>query len=306
MRRFFGYLAASVMLATALSTSASQSPREVNVTQGSTAGWIPSEELEAEAISVWRDFYTKIAEQDYEAAWQILDSGTKQILPLEEFVEQQAAYRTQHGSLVERSVIKLTWTKDGPSVPQPGTYLAIDSSSQFEKTARECGYTILFKAPGSNAFTIKRTETVAMSDAAFAASAETNSPLSAALVWNAISSACPNYVPPPLPASVSDGISFGTVEAARKSFEARDDLDVRSENGWTVMVDEETMSAWSFSPRESIYHPTVIRRTVKHTREGGARMEMAMKCEVEKSLCDALYTEMAARNGIIPVTFDRE
>lgn len=276
-------------------------PREVNVTYGSTPGWHPSKELEEQALRAWNAFYDALADGRIESAWMMMSPAMKRQLPLEDFKAQAADRLAENGPVRTREPAKLTWTKDAPEVPAPGIYVAIDASARFERTQRECGYTVLYQAPGTDAFVVSRTESTSMSDEAYHASASNTSELQAALVWRAVSSVCPNYTPPPLPETVGEGIEFGSVAEALAALESRTDLETRVENGWSIIFDHVEMQAWSFAPDDSPYYPSVVLRSVENVPGAGAKVQMSMKCEVEKSLCDALFTEMAMLNGFVPL-----
>ncbi len=280
-------------------------PREVNITQGSDPEWIPSIALEREAVAIWQLYHAAVDEGRWDDAWAMLGKGLKADWPASQFAADKAALRDEYGEVLSRDRIRITWTKDSPAAPAAGIYVAIDASARFERAKRHRGYTILYQAPGESGFVVTRVEDTVMGEAAYDQSAAANSPLGAALVWRAVSKVCPNYTPPPLPEAKPDtlgeGLPAGSVADLRAAVEAREGLEEREENGWRVLIDDAAMSAWSFSPANSPFHPSVIRRMIENVPGEGARMRMAMRCEADKALCDALYTEMAARNGLIPL-----
>lgn len=282
---------------------APEASREVNITQGSEPGWIPNEELEAKAIDVWQRFYARIEAGDDDAAHAMMSEGFRGQYPLAQFRTDRAAARTDRGALIARDRIKLTWTKDSPSVPYPGIYVAIDASARFAAVDRFCGYTILYLAPGAQDFTVMRFQETLLDNAAFAEIAAANSPLQALLVWRLTSRSCPNYTPEPLPVSVSDGIEYGTVAEARAVVAAREGIETKVENGWTVIAHRPSYSVWSFAPEGAPTYPAVIKRWVKPVGADNSRASIAMICEAEKRACDALFDEMAYKNGFVPVTF---
>jgi hypothetical protein len=276
--------------------------REVNITQGSEAGWIPSEELEAKALATWRHFYALVEAGDYDAAHAMMGQSFRAQYPLAQFRSDRADARAQRGAVIARNLIKLTWTKDSPVVPYPGTYLAIDASARFQAVDRFCGYTILHLAPGAQDFVVLRYEETFVDNAAFADIAATNSPLQALLVWRLVSRSCPNYTPEPLPATLSDGIEYATVADARAALAARPGIETWMENGWTIMADQASYSVWSFAPEGAPTYPAVIKRWAEPTGENTSRMSMAIRCGGAKRLCDALFDEMALKNGFTPVS----
>lgn len=282
-----------------------EATREVNITQGSEAGWIPSEELEAKALGAWERFYALVEAGDDDAAHAMLSEGFRAQYPLAQFRSDRAAARANRGELITRDRVKLTWTKDSPAVPYPGIYVAIDASARFAAVDRFCGYTILYLAPGAQDFTVMRFQETFVDNAAFADIAATSSPLQAQLVWRITSRSCPNYTPEPLPGTVSDGIEYSTVAEARAAVAAREGIETKVENGWTVIAHRESFSVWSFAPVGAPIYPAVIKRSVKPVGTDNSAASIAMICEAEKPACDALFDEMAYKNGFVPVTFEK-
>ncbi|MFM7378233.1 MAG: hypothetical protein ACKO1O_08925 [Erythrobacter sp.] len=280
---------------------APQAAREVNITQGSEPGWIPSEELEAKALAAWQRFYATIEAGDDDAAHAMMSEGFKAQYPLARFRADRTAARKDRGPLIARDRLRLTWTKDSPAALYPGIYLAIDASARFAAVDRFCGYTILHLAPGAQDFAVMRFEETFIDNAAFAEIAAANSPLQALLVWRLTSRSCPNYTPEPLPASLSDGIEYKTVAEARAAVATREGIETKVENGWTIIAHRPSYSVWSFAPEGAPTYPAVIKRWVEPTGKDTSRASIAMICEAEKRACDALFDEMAYRNGFVPV-----
>ncbi len=284
---------------------APKTTREVNITQGSEAGWIPSEELEAKALASWQRFYALIETGDDDAAHAMMSEGFRAQYPLAKFRADRAAARTNRGALIIRDRIKLTWTKDSPAVPYPGIYLAIDASARFAAVDRFCGYTILYLAPGAQDFAVMRFQETFIENAAFADIAATSSPLQALLVWRLAARSCPNYRPEPLPATLSEGIEYSTVAEARTAVAAREGIETKVENGWTVIAHRASFSVWSFAPEGAPTSPAVIKRWVEPVGADKSSGSIAMICEGQKAACDAVFDEMAYKNGFVPVTFEK-
>ena len=280
---------------------APEASREVNITQGSEAGWIPSEVLEAKALAAWQRFHALIETGDDDAAHAMMSEGFRQQYPLARFRADRAAARKDRGPLVQRERLKLTWTKDSPAVPYPGIYVAIDASARFAAVDRFCGYTILHLAPGAQDLSVMRFEETFLDNATFAEITADDGPLQAVLVWRLVSRSCPNYTPEPLPASLSDGIEYKTVAEARATVAAREGIETRLENGWTIIAHQPSFSVWSFAPEGAPTYPAVIKRWAEPVGADKSRASIAMICEAEKRACDALYDEMAYKNGFVPV-----
>jgi len=285
--------------------AAAQAPlREVNITQGSTPGWIPSEELEAEALATWQRFNELVETGDYDAAYAMIGEGLRAKYPPERFREDRTQAATDRGALASRNRVKVTWTKDAPGVPYPGTFVAIDASAAFAKADRMCGYTILHQAPGAKGFKVTRFEENVMGNANFAQIAASHSELQAVLVWRMLARNCPNYVPEQLPDTLAEGIEYGSVAEARAAVSAREGIETKTENGWTVIAHQPSYSVWSFAPEGAPTYPAVIKRWVVPAGEKGSRAMMAMRCEANKRACDALFDEMAMRNGFTQTAFE--
>jgi Protein of unknown function (DUF4019) len=299
--------AAALLLALLMTAPvlAQQPLREVNITQGSEAGWIPSEDLEERALATWRQFNALVEAGEYDAAYAMMGEGFRAEQSLAEFRSDRAQARTQRGPLIARDLIKITWTKDSPAVPYPGTYLAIDASARFTEVDRFCGYTILYLSPGAQDFTVMRLQEASIDNASYAQIASQNSDLQALLVWRALARSCPNYTPEPLPENLSEDIEYSSVAEARAAVAARERIETWMENGWTIMADKTSYSVWSFAPEGAPSYPAVIKRWVEPTGENTSRMSMAIRCGGEKPVCDALFDEMAMKNGFTPVTLEQ-
>lgn len=299
-----GICALALALCAVSPAAAQNAPREVNITQGSTPGWIPSEALEAEALATWQRFNDLVAAGDYDAAHAMIGEGLRAKYPLERFRDDRSQAAADRGALVSRDIVKITWTKDAPGVPYPGTFVAIDASAAFAKADRMCGYTILHQAPGATEFTITRFEENVMGNANFAQIAARHSPLQAVLVWRMMARNCPNYVPEPLPDTLAEGIEYGSVAEARAAVSVREGIETKAEDGWTVIAHQPSLSVWSFAPEGALAYPAVIKRWAEPAGEAGSRAMMAMRCEAQKRICDALFEVMALRNGFTQTAFE--
>lgn len=299
-----GIVALALIVLGATPAMTQDRPREVNITQGSTPGWIPSEAIEAEALATWQRFNVLVEASNYDAAYAMIGEGLRAQYPLERFREDRIKAAADRGAIVSRNLVKLTWTKDAPGVPYPGTFVAIDASAAFAQADRMCGFTILHQAPGAGGFTIIRFEENVLGNASFALIAARHSELLAMLVWRMMARNCPNYVPEPLPDTLAEGIEYGTVAEARAAVSAREGIETKTENGWTVIAHQPSYSVWSFAPKGAPTYPAVIKRWAEPVGKDGSRAMMAMRCEADKRVCDALFDEMAMRNGFTQTAFE--
>lgn len=283
---------------------AQEAPREVNITQGSTPGWVPTAQLEAEALATWRRFNDLVEAHDYDAAHAMMDEGLRAKYDLARFRSDRAETAAERGALVSRDLVKITWTKDAPGAPYPGTFVAIDANAAFTKADRFCGYTILHRAPGADGFRITRFDETLLRNISFAQIAQRHSELQAVLVWRMMARNCPNHVPELLPGSLADGIEYASVAEARAGVLTREGIETKIENGWTIIADKASLSVWSFAPVGAPSYPAVIKRWVEPVGDNASRAFMAMRCDAEKRVCDALFDEMARRNGFTQAAFE--
>lgn len=205
MPRFLAALAALATLAALvapLSLAAQEPPeplREVNITQGSEPGWIPDEALETETISTWKRYFALLEAGDYQAAHAMHRPEFRETYPLDAYRTDQRAAREKHGAQLSRRHFRLTWTKDAPGTPFPGTFVAIDNIARYERAERHCGYVVLHRAPGAEEFTVLRVEDNLLADESAETIARVHSPLQRDLVWRLLARNCPGYTPSPLP-----------------------------------------------------------------------------------------------------------
>ncbi|MEM6475713.1 MAG: DUF4019 domain-containing protein [Pseudomonadota bacterium] len=281
-----------------------QPPREVNITQGSTPGWVPSEALEKQALETWDQFHWYLQQGDYDAAYAMLGTELREIVPLAQFREVRSRTRAETGAETERNIVKVAWTKDAPSAPQLGTYVAIDTSARYENVERHCGYVVLYQEPGSDTFLVVRTEEALLPNATFNQIAEQNTPLQASLIWNIMARNCPNYTPPPLSDSLAEEIGFESVAAAMAALKQRENVEVNEVSGWTIIADNADASVWAFPAKDSPAYPSVIKRTSELSVDDPKIISMGMLCEGDKAACDATFTELALRAGYIPITIE--
>lgn len=198
LARFF---AATLLLAAPVGLSGAQhaptnAPRVINVTTDSEAGWLPSEELEAEAQKTLQDYFHALDKGDDRSLWELASDGLKRLTTFAEFQTDNKKTRKDLGRLTRLNVLQVTWTKDPADAPAPGIYVAIDISGQFTKTKRQCGYVVLFKSRPDDPFRLSRIENNYMSDAMVRKIAKQKSPAEVDRLWLVLSAHCPNYRSP--------------------------------------------------------------------------------------------------------------
>jgi hypothetical protein len=299
------FAALALGLLIAVPAEAQAPMREVNITQGSEPGWIPDEALEAEALAVFRQFHAALDGSDFAAAHAMLSETLRANYPLERFQQEREPGVAVRGAMVSREPRKITWTKDAPGTPEPGTYVAIDQRTVYAQADRACGFTVLHRAPGAVDFRVVRFEESLLENAAYADLAARHGPLQALLTWRLLARTCPNFEAEALPDSVADGVEYASVAEARAAVEARPAIALRNEGGWMILTDEAARTVWTFSPEGAPFYPAVVKRWDESAADGTARPMMAMRCEANKRMCDALFDEMALRSGFTQVTLEQ-
>jgi hypothetical protein len=198
-------LGLAACLAAALPASADDKPaamplREINITSDSAPGWLPTVAQSETAERTVRDY---LADEDAgraDAAYRRFADLEKSHVSFEDFKSGVARLNAQLGAVIERRIVKVTWTKDSPDAPIPGIYAAVDLVSRFANADRHCGYLILFQSNDGGEFQIMREEANIMDNAAAADIAKRGSAADVDAAWAKLSANCPNYsVPAPRP-----------------------------------------------------------------------------------------------------------
>jgi Protein of unknown function (DUF4019) len=198
------HFAAALFLAAPVVLSGTQSaptnaPRVINVTTDSEKGWLPTEELEAEAHSTLHRYFHALDKGDDQTLWELASDGLKGQTTFAEFQTGNLKTRKDFGRLKKLAVLQVTWTKDPANAPAPGIYVAIDIAGQFTKTKRQCGYVVLFKSRPNDPYRLARIENNYMTDAMAQKIAKQKSPAEVDRLWSTLSAHCPNYSDPFVP-----------------------------------------------------------------------------------------------------------
>jgi len=164
-------------------------PREVNVTSDSAPGWVPSGELERQALDTVRAYFAAWDEGKADQAYAMMTPSNRETMPFADFDKMTKEFNRASGALIARRVLKVTWTKDPANAAGPGIYVAIDAAARFARASRQCGFVILFQPPTGGAFQVLRIENNILSDADAAKMA----PGEADRAWATMSAKCPNY-----------------------------------------------------------------------------------------------------------------
>jgi hypothetical protein len=171
-------------------------PRVINVTTDSERGWLPTEPLEAEALSTLQTYFRALDNGDARALWNLATDGLKGLTTFDEFKSSNKKTRKDLGRLTRLDVLQVTWTKDPANAPAPGIYVAFDISGQFTKSKRQCGYVVLFKANPNDPFRLARIENNYFTDGLVRKLTKEKSPAEVDRMWSKLSAYCPNYKNP--------------------------------------------------------------------------------------------------------------
>jgi len=287
---------ALTVTADAATKTASPPPREINVTTDSAPGWVPSVDLEKSARGTAAGYLAAMDQGRYGEAYAFLSDMNRQE-SLTEFSDRLRTFNARAGAVIERRLVKITWTKDPAHAPAPGVYAAIDFVSSFKNIDRDCGYLVLYLPSGGGDFTVARDENNFMDNATAQAIAQRQSVAEVDRTWAKVSANCPNYpreMPAtptastaPLPEDPSSDIGYPSVAEALKDLRARKDVAVSVQNGWIVAVDDATKTMWSFPPPGHPAYPAAVKRQIVQKADG-AYLNMSVHCEASKQACDDL------------------
>lgn len=168
-------------------------PLEINITTDSAPGWLPSVELSAQAEATLHDYIAATDANRVSDAYAMLSDIQKQNVPFETFKTNIETFNARAGAVIERRIVKVTWTKDPANAPAPGVYVAIDIVSRFANIDRHCGYIALYLKPDGGAFQIQREEFALMDNATAQTIAKEQGEDGVEKMWAKLSAYCPNY-----------------------------------------------------------------------------------------------------------------
>jgi hypothetical protein len=167
--------------------------REVNVTNDSAPGWLPSPIQEEQVLKRTNDYFSALDQQQYELAYAMMAEANRNSLPLAQFIQKNRESRGRAGTLVRRKILKITWTKDPAAAPFRGVYAAIDIATQFVNIDRHCGYVVLYQRPSGGDFEVMRQESNFIDNATAAKIEREKTRAVLDRTWAALAANCPNY-----------------------------------------------------------------------------------------------------------------
>jgi Protein of unknown function (DUF4019) len=167
--------------------------REVNITNDSAPGWLPSRVQEEQVLKRTSDYFSAVDQQQYERAYAMMAEVNRNLLPLAQFIQQNRDFHERSGTLLRRNILKVTWTKDPTAAPFRGVYAAIDIATQFANIDRHCGYVVLYQRPSGGDFEVMRQESNFIDNATAATIEREKTRPVLDRTWATLAPNCPNY-----------------------------------------------------------------------------------------------------------------
>ncbi|HEY2444939.1 MAG TPA: DUF4019 domain-containing protein [Rhizomicrobium sp.] len=267
-------------------------------------------ELEKQARRTAIDFMANMDSGKYADAYAVLTDMNQKDQPFSDFSERVRRFNARAGSVIERRIVTVTWTKDPSNAPLPGVYVALDVISRFTNIDRDCGYLVLFQPPSAGPFKVMREENNFLDNLTAAKIAKQNSPAEVSRAWARLSANCPGYgreanPPPQSPSAVpltpltevkGPSIGYPSVDAALTALHSKAGVVFTTVNGWTVANDAAAQAIWSFPPPNNQAFPAAVKRQLV-VRHGATYIEMAVHCDASKSACDDLVRSFEKLNA---------
>jgi hypothetical protein len=171
----------------------SNAPATINITSDSAPGWLPSERQRQDVIKSVGNYLSALDEGRYDGAYAMMAEGNKRAVPFQQFVDGSQAFHARSGALKQRSILKVTWTKDPAAAPQPGIYAAIDVASRYESVDRHCGYVVLYQKNDGDNFQVMRREANFIDNAMAQKIEQEKSRAELDRLWARLAANCPNH-----------------------------------------------------------------------------------------------------------------
>ena len=171
----------------------SKNMAEIKVTTDSAAGWLPSAEQQAEISRAVKMFLAALDAGEYATAYALMTPGQQALETAEAFEHRVSKFNTEAGSVQERRMVKVTWTKDPANAPAPGVYAAVDLASRFENIDRHCGYVVLYQRDAVAPWRVTRQEDSYMTNEQARQIEQRQSRQAVNDLWGKMSQHCPNY-----------------------------------------------------------------------------------------------------------------
>jgi hypothetical protein len=195
MRALCGLVACASLVASGVSLAGDvRAPaRELNITAESARGWVPTLAMNE---AVQDAAFAYLAARDggrVEDAYARMTDRQRQTITTAQYATMIRGFNEMAGAVVERRIVKVTWTKDPTNAPAPGLYAAVDLASRFANIDRHCGYIILYQPPEGGDFRVMREEESFMDNAQAQQMERDRSRAVLDQAWAQLSKRCPNY-----------------------------------------------------------------------------------------------------------------
>jgi hypothetical protein len=274
-------------------------PPQVNVTADSAPGWIPSAE-QAAGVRATADAFLAAKDEGRAAdAYALMADGDHQTISLSAFADGVRKFNTQAGSLIDRRITTVTWTKDPAHAPAPGVYAALDLVSHFSNIDHFCGYLILYQPPAGGPFRVAREESAFMDNATASSIRRQHSQAEVDKAWSEASAGgCPGYraEPAPLAEAPDSTVGYPTVADALAALHAKPSVVFTAQAGWTIAQDAAAQTVWSFPPPDDPSYPSAVKRQVVQSGNE-LQMKMSVLCGSTKAACDNLVRQFQQLNA---------
>lgn len=170
--------------------SSDAAPRQTNLTQDSAPGWLPTVGQIAAVRTTANDYFSAKDEGRSADAYRVLAEPNQHDQPFLKFAEAGLKFNQRAGTVRERRIVKVTWTKDPAQVLLPGVYVALDDVARFTNIDRFCGFLILYQPPSGGAFQVMREESNVLDNATALAIEQQHSRAGLDQAWAQLSSHC--------------------------------------------------------------------------------------------------------------------
>ncbi len=115
-------------------------------------------------------------------------------------------------------------------------------------------------------------------------------------VGNAAAEEAPNLPDPePLPEASGTSIEYESPQAALEALKNKPGVEIRQNQGWTIVNDQSNRTLWTFTPETHPAHPSAVKRSVLF-RDGALYLDLNVLCFSTKDACDNLVREFQALN----------
>lgn len=166
---------------------------EVNIRSDSAPGWVPSENQRRDVMSLASRYFSILDKGQYDSAYAMMAEVNRRSVPFQQFVRKNEEFRSRSGPLRQRSILKVTWTKDPSSAPLRGTYAAIDIASQYSSVDRHCGFVVLYQKSPGDSFEVMRQESNFIDNVTAEKIEQQKSRAELDKLWGKLAANCPNY-----------------------------------------------------------------------------------------------------------------